>query len=1830
MGKQKEKEYDFSAFDEAAGIDFSAFDNAVKKKADSQPGGVTSSSGFAPSQDTEKPVMLRKPMSMDQATPVEGLGMYKPKTPVAKDIAMMDNFVGYMVDKVVKGGAKGAVSVPNFAGDLVATITSKLTGTPMVYSGYTLAGPSFLPIGDEKWKNAIIQGRDMEQKEGIDKLGVLSSKKYEEDLNKSAEQKGIFSPQFVGSSIGSLAESVGMGLTTGGAGFYTSIIEDSYLDAKKKGLSDGEAFAYGSTVGAVNGALEKYGMDALLKGMPKSVKDKVSKYVTNKVLSKLTKSGVELTEDVIEKTIAQEVKGLYQVGLKVGAKGIYNAATEGSTELGQEIATYTAEKVVNTLKGKEIFKQEDTPMRFAQAFFGGAFGGGAVGSVAASFGKGESYDYIKQKIAETKNDDAKYDAFRQDIADDLVHAGVDEAKITQAIASIDAMREKQKSIPDTVPAEAIDAVTELQETRDKLHAQIEEINAQQVDPAFAKSNELKVATLQGSIDATNDAIAAKSGDKIIYRQTEKGFERDVDGRVEPISKEQFDYADANNLEGIDIEHDISDQKEGEKPKTSPTNISSVKIKSGVELTDKQKADLKDLEDKGWTKSKGEDGSTIYTKPKEVVEEVTQTINGVKNRNIDTSIEQNKNIEISGLKKLINDGLGKDMSITPNEVAELSKLEFSVFPQNEIDKSDTTKPIILIRKRGVPYLSISDAIKNAEEEGDSLSDYYEIVDGRHRIKKAINEGKGLNAVVITEAEYEKATNSKMYSEETQSILNEIGVNTIEEGIDFLKDETGTQAVDDLETLMLEKYFRDSNDAGQNVPEVVEPSEDQQNELADIEATLQDPDLSEQERATLEARKAELAPPKSTKQDTKAQIEQFGVAKEDVEPVHGVVSQLFNGLKKAGLTAAKTVGDWVNIGKGKEKPYALKINGKEVQVKNLSPEVVNGFYSPLEKIISDSKFDKLPAKQWIDKFARGEEAKWTGLTDWLSKQPGSVSKADIQQFLKDNRIQVVEVVKGGEDSIPYLVDWSLKKFDKDDYNATIGSDETIEYVLEDDEAGYEIIKTDESYYVRDKFGENIFKDGDYNNKIEILPDAKEVARMHFFGENQPAETKYQNYQTEGKKENYKEILVTLPFKKELNNTDQKELDELYSINSADRLPKQNKRIMELLDKVQEAPSSAFSSSHWEEPNILVHLRMNTRTDADGKKVLFLEEVQSDWGQQGKKAGFKKPENTQAIKELENEKQKVLDSSKSYQLLNSKTEGNLTKEVFDAIQQQATANIDNKYFTDQSRKERFLEEIENTLGYWSNHRYQTPIMTQNELSDFYDVYIEELKNNSNKKTGYGTSYQIADIENKIQDINKKIEDFSEKTGLPQAPFVTDTNSWAKLGLKVALKEAIKQGADKIAWTTGEQQNERYDLSNTLETVDITRLDSDGNRFVYIMAKNASDGLYKIDSNGKVLDSGNNQLTGNINGKNLEDVIGKELTSKVLEANDGDRLSGEDFKIGGKGMKGFYGSPKEGSLGIIGNVAKSLFKQEPKTTQIKNSDEYELGEANYVGGIGVYNSKGDMVAEFDTQAEATDFIKSKSGGAQHSIDITPELRASVEEGQPLFKKGDAQYRVESGKNIIEAIKNFNGSPKAIVALTHEIMHPTVVAIVDGAKEGNEIGVKHATTIVDEFNKANPKNKITIEDLISGNDSFKEGSTNEQYRAVQEFIAKSWERYHREGGRGFSVEFQKVLDQITKAFQSVYKSLSGKKITPELRKMFDEILGNEQQIIPTTVDQFAQAQKLYQDMMATESGAKRSRLNKERQAFLEANPRVKEILEIIPKLEAQLGERLTKEGNCP
>ena len=1049
------------------------------------------------------------------------------------------------------------------------------------------------------------------------------------------------------------------------------------------------------------------------------------------------------------------------------------------------------------------------------------------------------------------------------------------------------------------------------------------------------------------------------------------------------------------------------------------------------------------------------------------------------------------------------------------------------------------------------------------------------------------------------------------------------------------------------------------------------------------------------------------------DVKKQIEDFGVAKDQVGPVYSVISKVFQGIKDAGLTAARTVGDWVGIGKGEEKSYSLKIDGKDTQVKNVQVDVVNGFYSPLEKVIAETKQDKMPAKQWADKFGKGEEAKWTGLADWLAGQPGSVSKADIQQYLKENRVNVVEVVKSDD----IIVNW----------------DDSVFLISGDIEIGEEVSRFNTLYIVKEK-GKNkwsLFSDWDDLEAVEKYSGSLEDAKKAFAKKIQEEEleqdsitqSKFSQYQLEGEKENYKEILVTLPKKISKNR---ERFDELVAKGGIDnRTEAEQKEFMQLIKLLEEERLSEiknttdFKSSHFEEPNILVHLRMNTRKDSEGNKVLFLEEVQSDWGQQGKKEWFAKDKYT-------------------------------ASDV--KIDEYGWASIPDR-------------QIESKIK-----KYTVDGKDEWRVEEFGEI-------KSKHKTVEEAKQSFVDKYNKLERESSKMT--------PTAPFVMDTNAWTKLGLKVALKEAVAQGADKIAWTTGEQQNARYDLKKQVDNINY-KSNGDGTYLVY--ANKGNNVVFKE----KALPEG--QLEGSFGKDVAEKIINDKgqskegLATKVLE--------GDDLAVGGKGMKGFYGSPAEGTLGIVGNVAKSLFKQEPKITEIPTGEKYaDYQWTTDVDGNDIIEYKGERY-EFEKESDAEDFVSKikKSNSTQYSIDITPELKASVASGQALFKKGEsqkefggfetrdgkpigfkydtdqvarerfdfskltkigsgsdrdvydlgngkvlkvaktarglnqniyegdyylkgivpevserglnyvvaentprlksadkitiydpetneevgestagqmlkdigkftqrdfdnkkselqdvlakygfqdilsyevlwndfivgrnwgykdglamhsdggtfggvqmlneyrgktnmsdpefkkiydeskklkkqfgdtdkatmykkdseevqAQYRIENGKNIIEAIKDFSGSPKAVVALTHEIMHPTVVTIIDGAKEGNKVGLKHTKTIVDEFNKATGEN-LTMDELIAGNDSFRDGKTTKQYRDVQEFIAESWEKYHTEGGKGFSSSFQQVLAQITEAFKAVYRSISGKEITPELRNFFDEILGKEQ-----------------------------------------------------------------------
>jgi hypothetical protein len=73
-----------------------------------------------------------------------------------------------------------------------------------------------------------------------------------------------------------------------------------------------------------------------------------------------------------------------------------------------------------------------------------------------------------------------------------------------------------------------------------------------VDPAFRNSYDERIGAEESKKVVINDAIAGLSS-LVTYRQTEAGFEKESNGKVEQITEAQFNFAEDNGFKGIKIE-----------------------------------------------------------------------------------------------------------------------------------------------------------------------------------------------------------------------------------------------------------------------------------------------------------------------------------------------------------------------------------------------------------------------------------------------------------------------------------------------------------------------------------------------------------------------------------------------------------------------------------------------------------------------------------------------------------------------------------------------------------------------------------------------------------------------------------------------------------------------------------------------------------------------------------------------------------------------------------------------------------------------------------------------------------------------------------------------------------------------------------------------------------------------------------------------------------------------------------------------------------------------------------------------------------------------------
>ncbi len=193
--------------------------------------------------------------------------------------------------------------------------------------------------------------------------------------------------------------------------------------------------------------------------------------------------------------------------------------------------------------------------------------------------------------------------------------------------------------------------------------------------------------------------------------------------------------------------------------------------------------------------------------------------------------------------------------------------------------------------------------------------------------------------------------------------------------------------------------------------------------------------------------------------------------------------------------------------------------------------------------------------------------------------------------------------------------------------------------------------------------------------------------------------------------------------------------------------------------------------------------------------------------------------------------------------------------------------------------------------------------------------------------------------------------------APFRT---TWPLQLFKRALRDAVDSGKEWVGWTTGETQNDRFDLSKSLDSVEVRRIENSDRVTVYGTKDN------------------NNVITQQSTIDALPDVIGKELADKVvgdLETSNSAFYSGVDLKVGGSGMKGFYDNMLPKEIGKYVSKFKGKVEKSEVATPSPTKRTDDLTDAELLQEL---NRKGDTVPIW-------------------KVSITPEMR-QLAQGQIRF----------------------------------------------------------------------------------------------------------------------------------------------------------------------------------------------------------------------------------------
>lgn len=237
----------------------------------------------------------------------------------------------------------------------------------------------------------------------------------------------------------------------------------------------------------------------------------------------------------------------------------------------------------------------------------------------------------------------------------------------------------------------------------------------------------------------------------------------------------------------------------------------------------------------------------------------------------------------------------------------------------------------------------------------------------------------------------------------------------------------------------------------------------------------------------------------------------------------------------------------------------------------------------------------------------------------------------------------------------------------------------------------------------------------------------------------------------------------------------------------------------------------------------------------------------------------------------------------------------------------------------------------------------------------------------------------------------------GIPEAPF---KSTWPALVMKRLIRWGSENGFERIAWTTGDEQVDRYSLEKVLDKLTTKVLD-DGR----IQVHPGGDRHYEtLRQYGAVGPAGSTIFTR----EQATSTFGEDLTRRMY-AGAGTRtdsagyviFEGVDLRIGGQGMRQFY----DRNLVNIANdiIKKHGAKVEPVLVPAMNErvaeDRRMIAEMR--ANADTFARAGDS-QQAEALYEAANQREARIGSAARpGFTITPALAEAARGGFPLFNRG-------------------------------------------------------------------------------------------------------------------------------------------------------------------------------------------------------------------------------------